>query len=185
MPVFEITTTKYLGPANKYRWTNNYNVNATNILDAQDYADSIADIEAAVLWDNVAIRNIEVIQVGATAGSRRNVYVPGLRVDADPLVQLPIFNTVLVRLLAATGRPSLKYFRCPLVEVEVEGFELTDDFLSFFDSSYSGPLVSLGALCNQDGQAIIGYETPKPVQNRQLGWHRRTRPGFHRGYVPN
>lgn len=185
MAQFEVTTTKFLGPTNITKWSNNYNVIAANILDAQDYADAIADLEAAVLWDNVAIRKIHVQQVGASSGSTRNVYVPGERVGADPNVQLPLWNCVRVVLIAATGRPSLKYFRPPLVEVEVEGFNLTTDFTDFFDSTFVAPLTTLGYLCNQAGELIVGYDVYQPVQMRQLGWHRRSRPGFHRGYVPD
>jgi len=185
MAQFEVTTTKYLGPEDSIKWTNNYNVIAANILDAQDNADAIADLEAAVLWDNVAIKQIEVRQTTSTTGSRRNVFVPGLRADADPAVQLPLFNAVRVTLIASAGRPSLKYFRPPLVEVEVEGFKLTTDFTDFFDSTFVAPLVALGYLCNQAGNLIVGYNVYQPVQMRQLGWHRRTRPGFHRAYVPN
>jgi len=185
MAQYEITTHKYLGPDNKFKWSNNYNVLAATILDAQDYADQIADLEAAVLWDNVFIRKIEVKVVGASNGSTRNVAVQGLRADADPAVQLPLFNTVRVTLIAGANRPSLKYFRPPLVEAEVEGFNLTTAFTDFFDSTFVAPLAGLGVLCNQQGDLIIGYDVYQPVQQRQLGWHRRSRPGFHRAYVPN
>lgn len=185
MAQFEITTHKYLGDAQVVKWTNNYNTLAADILEAQDQADEIAALEALVLWDNVVIRKIEVRQVGASAGSTRNVFVEGERADADPLVQLPLFNCVRVTLIAGAGRPSLKYIRPPLVEVEVEGFNLTTAFTDSFDSTFVAPLVGLGYLCNQDGNLIQGWDVYQPVQMRQLGWSRRTRPGFHRGYVAN
>jgi len=182
---FEITTHKYLGPANTIHWSNNYNTLAADILEAQDQADEIAALEALVLWDNVAVRKIEVKQVGASAGSTWNVFIEGERADADPNVQLPLFNCVRVTLLAGAGRPSLKYFRPPLVEAEVEGFNLTTAFTSEFDSTFVAPLSQLGYLCNQAGNLILGYEVYQPVQMRQLGWHSRSRPGFHRAYVPD
>lgn len=185
MAQYEITITKSLGPENVISWSNNYNTLAADILEAQDQADAIAALEALVLWDNVAIRKIRVQGVGAPAGSTRNVFIAGERADADPTVQLPLFNTARVTLLAGAGRPSLKYFRPPLVEVEVEGFNLTTSFLSFFDSTFVAPLTGLGYVCNQSGNLITGYEVHTPVQMRQLGWHRRSRPGFHRGYVPD
>jgi len=185
MAQFEITTTKFLGPADTIKWTNNYNTLAADILEAQDQADEIAALEALVLWDNVAIRVIEVRQVGASTGSRRNVFIEGERADADPAVQLPLFNCVRVTLIAGAGRPSLKYFRPPLVEVEVTGFNLTTGFTDDFDTNFVAPLVGLGYVCNQAGNLITGYEVHQPVQMRQLGWHRRSRPGFHRGYIPD
>jgi len=183
---FEITIKKDLQDSNNsIQWSNNYNVLADNILDAADYAETITEIEQAVHWHNVLFIEQRIAPAVGGGGYRKNIIVQGNRADPDPDVQLPLFNTVLVKLYPSIGRPSLKYLRLPLVEVEVEGFEITDAHVTFLTDNYVTPLIAIGALCNQQGSLITTYDIQRPVQMRQKGWHRRSRPGQHRGWVNN
>lgn len=184
MAQFEVTVYKQFNDRIPHPWSNNYNVLADNILDAADYGDQIAAIEAAILWDNVTVSGIRVAPVSVPgAGYTRLAAVPGERTDADPAVQLPTFNTVLAQFLPSIGRPSNKFLRLPLVEAEVTGGQLESTFQSLLVTDYLGPIVALGVVCNQAGSLIISSRLKVAVESRQLGWHRRARPGFHRGYV--
>lgn len=184
MTLFRATIEKTLQLTPSDKWTNVYHINAASILDAQDISDSIAALEQAIYKDYVAITRIAVANPAVPgSSSSRNVYLAG-SVTGDSTLMLPLFNTVLVQLLPAAGRPSPKYLRLPLQEGDVTSGKLTSTLTGFVDTNYSVPLVALTGVADEDGQDIIGYNTPDRVQMRQLGWHRRTRPGYKRGWVP-
>lgn len=186
MALYNIVVEKQFDPAPEMRWSNVYHLNASDIDAAADRAQEIADIEAAILWDNVHIVRLGVKgATGPGTGTSAAVFIQGLRADADPNVQLPLFNTVLVKLIPPIGRASMKYLRLPLVEAEVTGFALDPTFTSFVSTEYTVPLLALGYVTDEDGQTFAGYGFNPLVQMRQLGWHRRTRPGYHRGWVPD
>jgi len=181
--LFSIGIHKRLVDSPSVTWSNDYHVTAVNILDAMDNAQAIADIEAAILWDNVQIFSLTASPGPGLDGSSKRVAIAGERADADPAVQLPLFNTVRYNFLPVSGRPAIKYLRLPVVEVEVEGFNFTTAATDFWSSTYASPIVALGFVTNAAGVDIAGYDHSQAVQNRQVGWHRRFRPGFHRGWV--
>lgn len=186
MANYRITIDKtYQGPGGE-KWSNVYNVDAPDIDEADNRAQAIAELEAAILWDNVVITRLSTKPAtGSGSGTSRAVFIEGERADADPNVQLPLFNTMLVKLIPPIGRPSMKYLRLPLVEAEVTGFTLDPTFTSFVNTNYTVPLLALGYVTDESGQSFSGYGFNPNVQMRQLNWHRRSRPGFHRGWVPD
>lgn len=185
MAVYELTTVKQK-ESNPYalkRWNNVYHVNATSRADAGLLAPGIIDLEKAIYPSDVAIVRWSVrnpLVRGDTES--RTVFVAGTRRAADPNTQLPLFNTVLARLRVETGRPSLKYFRLPLHEDEVTAGRITTDTYDGI-SGFLTALVALAEITDEDGQVVNGSEVALDVQMRQLGWHRRKRVGFHRGWV--
>lgn len=106
----------------------------------------------------------------------------GTRVaTGDPL---PGWNTARIQFSAALGqRIHTFYPRCGLTEDDVEGQVLTTGMSTLVGALVSG-LLAVESMCDKDGQ-IFGYGSHTTrVQMRQLGWRRRTRPGFKRGWVP-
>lgn len=183
MPVYRVTIQKTLTVAPFAKWTNVYHCNGATILDANDIADNIAALEQAILKDYVQISRISVADPATPNSSvSRPVALTG-SVTGDETLMLPLFNTVLVQLKPTGGRPSPKYLRLPLEEGDITGAKITSALMTAVDTDYSVPLVALTGVCDEDGQDIIGYGTKEDVQMRQLGWHRRQRPGFRRGWV--
>jgi len=111
------------------------------------------------------------------------VSIPGERADGDEAVQLPLFNTVRCILTPVVGRPFSKYLRLPLVEADVEGFNLTDTQVTFITANYLTPLLEDTSIRSVNSQDVLSGVVQKAVQNRQRSAHRRTRPGFKRGWV--
>lgn len=186
MPVYNITVEKRMesGPFALRQWSNVYHVNAASIVAADGYADDLAAIERAIYPDNVAIVRLATHGApGTGSGFSRNVFLLGTRGTGTPATQLPLFNTVLVQLRPSLGRPSPKYLRLPLDEAEVTSGNIVAPLTTDLNADYLTPLLAYSHLCDEHGQAFTGGQVNVPVQMRQLGWHRRTRAGFHRGWV--
>jgi hypothetical protein len=167
------------------RWSNVYRLDASSLDVALTRGNTIANAELNLLWDNYELYRIHAETVTLGVGKTLNVVAPGLRDSADPDVQLPLFNTVRVDFSGPSGRPSIKYLRLPLIEAEVTGFNLDPTFKTLVEDTYADLVLGLGYVLNGQGETIDSYVVNDAVQMRQQGWHRRTRPGFHRGYVAN
>jgi len=186
MPVYNVTVEKSMvsGPFVGEKWSNVYHVNAADLVTADEHADDIAELEQAIYPDNIVIVRLSTRGApGSGIGFSRNVYLAGTRGTGDPTTQLPLFNAVLYQFLPAEGRPSPKYMRTALDESEVTSGLLDTALTDDMSSDWAAPLVALGFVCDESGQAFAGYSHKQGVQMRQLGWHRRSRPGYHRGWV--
>jgi len=83
------------------------------------------------------------------------------------------------------GRPNLKYFRFPLQEDEVTNGVPTVTFLDDLQTTFLALLFAIDGLVSNRGHEFSDISAVPLTQMRQQGWHRRTRPGFHRGWVPD
>lgn len=185
MPNYIVTVRKRLTADLAVRWANTYRVVATGISQALDRAYDIGQIERAIHWDNVDFFQLHAMPViHGGDGLTSNISWEGSLTPADPDEQLPLFNTVKVSLIADIGRPAIKYLRLPLTESEVLGFDITTAKKAGVDEDYAGPLQLLGYITNHTGSVINGTVISNHVTARQLGWHRRTRVGMKRGWVP-
>lgn len=97
---------------------------------------------------------------------------------------LPGWNVARVQFAIASGvRLHTFYLRMGLTEDDVAGQALTgptQDAIGDFISAYT----LTGANSDKDGFPFILGNGDTFVHMRQLGWRRRTRPGFKRGWVP-
>ena len=187
MPVYSVTIEKTLssGISTGRRWSNVYHINEPTIVEAILHAPEIVDIEKTIYPDNVQIVRWSLRDPAAPGTGQSNaVFVEGTRGVGTPDTQLPLFVSVLWKFLPATGRPSVKYLRLPLDESEITGGQVLSTLTDTISTSYAVPLMALPYLCDESGNSFIGYGFSVAATARQTGWHRRTRPGQKRGWVP-
>jgi hypothetical protein len=99
----------------------------------------------------------------------------------DPL---PGWNTIRIQLSTALGqRLHTFYPRVGLTEGDVAGQTLTLTMQAAVSNLVNG-ILAVGEVCDKDGQIFAHAGFSSRVQMRQLGWRRRTRPGYKRGWVP-
>lgn len=107
---------------------------------------------------------------------------PGEReATGDPL---PGWNATRLQLAGALGeRLHTFYPRVGLTEVDVAGQTLTSTMQAAMADLVTG-ILAPGTMCDKDGGVFTYGAASARVQMRQLGWRRRTRPGYKRGWVP-
>jgi hypothetical protein len=166
------------------QWSNVYHLSEASLAAAVLHAPTIIDLEKTIYPDNVAIVRWAVHNPSApNDGQSDAVFVAGTRTTGTAATQLPLFNVVLFKFLPTTGRPSLKYLRLPLDESEVSNGVIDSAVTDAISTGWAVPLVADATITDESGNDLIGYGFNPRIANRQLGWHRRTRPGFHRGWV--
>jgi hypothetical protein len=179
-----VTSHKRLIDSDEKPWSNVWRIDATSIAQAQTKAIALQGAEANLCWDNVELYKLSIRQFLGTAAVELNTTQEGTRGGGDPDVQLPLFNTVRVDFSAASGRGSKFYMRPPLIEAEVLGFNLVNTYRDYVNDTIVEPIIALGYVLNSAGLPFTAGVVHTQVQMRQRGWHRRTRPGFRRGWVP-
>jgi hypothetical protein len=184
MPICKVTVYKALIGETGETWTNVYNVNALGPNDAASIGETIQALEKAVSYDWVAFPKVAA---QLAAGGPSVVHAtPGETGDISGDVNnaIPLFNTVRVTLNDGQNRPEIKYLRGLLQEANVAGFNISDEVRIQIQDGYVTPLPDILGLCGPSGEPIVSATLALPIQMRQLGWNRRTRPGFKRGWVP-
>lgn len=166
-------------------WSNVYYTDVADLASALDSAETIADFEVTILKDYVEVFKVSAVQPELLhqPGSSKAVSYTGM-VVGDFSLMLPLFNAVRIIMSDEVGRPSQKYFRCPLQEDEITSGTLTAPFIDDVNNNYCGPLLGYGNLRSNSGDEITDIRVQPSIQMRQVDWHRRTRPGFKRGWVP-
>lgn len=127
----------------------------------------------------ISIRNPDVVN----GVQNRPVSLTGTRtVTGSPL---PGWNVARIQGRAFSGSRLLTWWlRMGLTEDDVDGQQLTVATSSAVDDFISAVNLQ-GHFCDRTGNLITSFSSSPLVHMRQLGWHRRTRVGFHRGWVPN
>jgi hypothetical protein len=186
MPLYKVYVYKeFAAQGSEKPWVNTYHVNAANEDDALDVAESISEIERAVHWSNIHFFRLAARQASELAGSGRQRAIDELGTrDATGETFLPSFCTVRVTFSDLIARPDQKYLRPMINENEQASGDLDPSIITLIDTAYVEPLLALPSLVSSSGGALTGGTIYPYVQNRQRGWHRRTRPGFVRGWVP-
>lgn len=184
MPVCKVTVYKVLAGATGETWTNVYNVNALGPNDAASIGETIQALERAVSFDWVSFPKVSA-QL-ATGGPSIVHATPGVvgALTGDINNAIPLFNTVRVTLNDGQNRPEIKYLRGLLEEAQVAGFNISNEEFNAVRDDYANPLADVLGICGPSGEPIESCTVSLPIQMRQLGWNRRTRPGFKRGWVP-
>jgi hypothetical protein len=188
MTIYRLTITKKLTSGNDSGkgWSNVYHLNEASLAAAVLHAPTIVDLEKTIYPDNVQITRWSVHNPAVRGdGQSDSVAVVGTRTTGTPATQLPLFVAVLFKFTVTTGRPSLKYLRLPLDEGEISNGVVDSAVLDAISTGWAVPLVADGAITDESGNALTGYGFNHSAVSRQLGWHRRTRQGFHRGWVAN
>lgn len=184
MPLFRVSVYKRLEALNGEQWVNTYWIDALGANTALDQGELIAGFEMSCSPGAVVVYRISAKEMPSGGTVLRGVNIPG-ELSFDPVNMIPMFNTVRVVLTDDEGRSESKYLRGMISEDNVEGFNISGELRNFIITNYLEPLLGVLGLRGPNGEAINGGNVQQLIQMRQISWHRRTRPGFHRGWVPD
>jgi hypothetical protein len=183
VPLYKVTLYQRLTALNGEQWTNSFWVNQLGPSSALDSGESLAvalmsqSIQACEVWRLAAREN------GVGEAAVRSITEQGTR-DVDPVNMIPFFNTVRMVLNDTEGRNQSHYLRGYLAEANVEGFNVSGELRTAMETDVLGGVLGVLGLRGPNGESITGGTIQSAIQMRQIGWHRRTRPGFKRGWVP-
>jgi hypothetical protein len=188
MAVYRVTIAKQLidGHDALHPWSNVYHISQTSMAEASLAAPTLVDLEKTLYPDNVRIIRYSVADpLVPQSGFSVGVNESGNRSIGSVASQLPRWNVLRAKLNVPTGRPSQMSLRIIPDESEVDDGKITTAVYDGLVTGWATPLFNLGYVCDEDGQVITGVLLLTTLYNRQTGWHRRTRPGQHRGWVPD
>jgi hypothetical protein len=174
MPVWQVDIQKQLG--SEY-WTNVYHVDVAGQAQAAAVAEQIAAIEQDIHLTIVTFVNYRV-RPYPSGGAPGTVYPLGYNGQNPSGSYLPLWNTLNVVFQAATGRPSRKYLRIPIVEEAQSDGVLNPTYLASFQDNYAEPLQLIPELVDVDGQGFGAIRVLSAIGMRQLrrGSRRRVTP---------
>lgn len=165
-------------------WTNVYNISDANPVSALTTLNNIAVAQANVMYSLAEVFLLRTRQPHVPPGVEKEVSLVG-QVDPGTGTFLPQWNVARVDFLTPGERPDIKYLRLPLLTSSVTGLNLTNGVVTELTTAYADALMAIPNFVSAKGSAFTGFAVHPLVQMRQLGWHRRFRPGFHRGWVPD
>lgn len=152
--------------------------------DAWELANEVAEaLCGTVMPDSVHAVSVSISNPDVINGNQtRPVAIDGVRAVTGSA--LPSWNTVKFQGRSSfSSRPSIWHIRCGLTEDDVTGQNLVPAVLTAFGALESAFDILTG-LCDKYGNAYTDFAADELIRNRQQGWHRRTRPGYKRGWVP-
>lgn len=186
MGVYKLEVVKELvASPGGYNWRNVYHLNTPTIDDAYGVASLVVDYEVGLHSTDVQFLKYQVSDPSKVEAPRNNpLSNQGSRVAVGAII--PPWNVVSVTFTnTAGGRPERKYYRVGLGEGDIVGSVLESAMRLTMISLTDVLVADVIALCSPDGNTITSGMVQAPIGMRQLHWHRKSRPGFHRGYVPN
>lgn len=183
MALFKGTIYKRLNGLNFEQWVNVYHVEALGPASALDAIETIAGLEAANYSEHVLIYRLSVKPAAGGETALRSMSLAG-EIPGDIVNLIPLFNTIRVVLGDEFERTESKYLRGMIYEDNVQGFNISGELFLQTKAVYADPLLEVLGLRGPNGEQILTSTVQSLIQMRQLGWHRRTRPGFKRGWVP-
>ena len=186
MPVYEITIFKhsslYTGDASD--WSNVYHAILADLDSAGLCADAIAGQEIPLYGDTVTITHAYIKALDGAGSAVHAIGDVGSRTSLSNI--LPPWNVARVD-WTVTGRPrtARKYLRMTMQEGDVSDRQFIPDVISVLQE-YGDNVADIPGIVGSLGEPLIGPAVVDHfVAMRQVGWSRRARPGFHRGYVAN
>lgn len=189
MALYRCTTVKQgvEAPYLNLSWRNVYTVEASSYDAALAVADLIAVQEMIFHSDKITCTRVTahlVTEPPRRTGAQLGVTRPGEYAGVgDPW---PLWNVVRVDFFdAGVGRPERKFYRVGLHDGMVTAdLEILGTYVSPTLNSGLGGIIGLTNYVGPSGEAHDTFAIHPTVAMRQIGWHRRRRPGFVRGYVP-
>lgn len=165
-------------------FSHNFHVaSATSSDDAWDKAAAIAGNYLDVLCPaTIELVSVSIDNPAAVNGVQtRAVGTHGVRVvTGDPL---PGWNVASFQASTSIGlRAHTWFMRMGLTEGDVDGQVLSTATQGVI-TDFLTALEALNSFVDKDGELFTIFNTNPNVRMRQMGWHRRTRPGFKRGWV--
>lgn len=187
MPLYKVAIEKgfaLLGES--HRWSNVYRVEAADVAEALDFGVTISNIEQGVHKDYVGFLYARArLDVPTTDDTGSRALTGNGSVTGDGALRLPNFNAVRCIFSDDVQRPDQKYLRLPLEEGDVVNGTLETTLSNLVSLDYVSEIVALGFIRSSDNTTYVSGSVVQRIQMRQENWHRRSRPGFHRAYVPD
>ncbi len=168
------------------KWTNIYHCNTVTASDALNVAEAVAALEMAVSYTPIMVIGCVAYDPGNPNDKARSS--PNIPAELDPTGlggTLPLFNTVRVVSADAVKAAEQKYLRLGANAANIGSGTWDGAFITAIETDYAVPISGFIELRGPNDEVITSVTVRPDVQMRQLGWSRRTRPGFHRGYVAN
>lgn len=166
-----------------HKWSNDYYVTAGSITDAVDIANGpILTFEKIIHLPSIFLDEMLVSTIPTSDGEFVSVGINTLGENGLGMGdELPMWNVVLVKLQAATGRPALKYIRAPITEDNTADGLLDAGFVSAYNGYVSALFADMGdlaegLLCKSTGVPLVSGATSNIVQMRQVHRKRRRAP---------
>lgn len=185
MPLYRATSFKRL-VAGSQSWSNVYTVNGLDAFGALEALDLIRAAEQAVHYDTIQLYRGHVINLADKTDNRTTSTALTGALDPTGLGgPLPLFCTMRCVFTDQASKPEQKYLRLGAQEDNLTLGLWDGEFRTFVQDNYVTPLLDITQFVGPHGEHPIDGTAMFEVQNRQLGWHRRSRPGFHRGWVPD
>lgn len=187
MPIYRATTLKqWVGvPYDLAQWRNVYLLDSPVKEDALSDCIAIGQEEMTCSYSPVHFLRAHVVNIAdkndAATSARTEV---GALDPAGLGGPVPLFNTIRLVIADTAGRPEQKYYRLGANTHNIENGVWSNDFVTFVQDNLGAYLPTLASYVSPHLEPIVSATALAPVQIRQLGWHRRTRPGFKRGWVP-
>jgi hypothetical protein len=187
MPIYRVEIHKH-SEVNAWTgsWLNAYHVDTVDQSTALGLVSLIIAAEQAIHGDGIAFDYGAVIPPTGT-GNQSRVDVAGTHGDRTVTADtLPFWNVVDVVFNTVSGqRVNRKFYRAQLSEGDVEGYLIADALVATMQAVIDTLISDVFSLCAPNGDSWQSGTVQSRIGMRQLLWHRRARPGFHRAYVPN
>lgn len=166
-------------------WRNVYDINESNALEALDVLNAIQIHEVSVTSTHVYfVRNHVVNVANKNDQMSGNPGVHGSLADIPDSQPLPLFLTIEVVFSDNLKRPERKWLRGWFQTAHVELGHWGGEIVDFVNTNYAQPVLAHPQYVGPGGEHPTSATVNMEYANRQLGWHRRHRPGFKRGWVP-
>lgn len=185
MPIYTVSIHKRLHNE-PHGWSNQYFVTAADDIAAADIGDDILFVETSVHRESVDFYQMNVRQAGTGhLGIQRGISLSGTAPVPGGSSMLPLWNVAMFSMSSGVDRNDRKFLRLPLYADDCNGQILNDATKADFDLLYSANLLLVGGLVNTWGRPFVNCSCSGLVHDRDVTWQRQTRPGFHRGWVPD
>jgi len=185
MPVFSVKVYQRLTGegAPGEEWSNSFHFDALGGGSAVAQGEAVAGYLMANASEDVTAYLVTAQEGPGAEVFRSAIAVPGeISVIAANLI--PLFNTVRLTFADDVLRSENVYLRGMIGEANVQGYQISGELQTAVQTNTAEPILALLGLCGPQGEPLTSVVTQQVIQMRQLGWHRRTRPGFKRGWVP-
>lgn len=184
--LFKCTLFKFsiLYPEPGGTWSNVYHLDVTSQDGAVLAADAIAGLEQPLYSPDVTITRAYLQRLDSPGNTIAEIGDVGTRADLTNI--LPDWNVVRVDWgVQGRARTARKYLRATLQAGDVLDGVIVPDVVAVVQT-YADGIKALGDVVGSIDEPLQGVPVVDTrVAMRQVGWSRRTRIGFHRGYVPN
>jgi len=186
MGVYQLELVKALDSVTNPRtWRNIYHLNTPTLGDANGVADLVLDAEKTMHADTVFYVS-KIVSDPTKVERRMTTNYSGVTGDRTAVgAIIPDWNVADVIFgTASNPRPLRKYFRVQLGEGDIIGSEIEAALVTTWQGVWDAAVSTIIAMCAPNGDSVVNADVRPGVGMRQLDWHRRSRPGFKRGYVP-